>query len=225
MQDLKSKPILKLDWCSHKAAKYACENWHYSKTTPVGKLVKIGVWEDGKFIGVVLYGRGANKSLMSQFNMRVDQGCELVRVALRKHKTQVSRILSISRKMLKKISPNLELVVSYSDTNQGHHGGIYQADNWCYLGLNKGSSYELQDKDGSWKHPRSINAKYGSEKGFKKRKLKPKHLYVKPLNNKLEFNSKKYPKRVEHESNASSYQLEESGAIPTSSLHSSKGKV
>lgn len=221
---MKNKKVkLHLDWCSHKAAKYACENWHYSKVTPVGKLVKIGVWENNVFIGVVLYGRGANKSLMSQFNMNQENGCELVRVALNNHFTPVSRILAISRKFLKKSNPRLKLIVSYSDSNQNHHGGIYQADNWIYLGLNKGSSYELKDNDGKWKHPRSINAKYGSEKGFKKRKLKPKHLYVKPLDKSISFEGKKYPKRVEHESNASDYQLEESGAIPTGTLQN-KGK-
>jgi hypothetical protein len=35
-----SKAILKLDWCSHEAAKYACENWHYSKCVPNQKTVK-----------------------------------------------------------------------------------------------------------------------------------------------------------------------------------------
>ena len=73
---------LRLDWCSYNAAKYAVMNWHYSKTMPVGKLVKIGVWEDCQFIGVVIYGRGANKSLGSQFKINQIQSCELVRVAL-----------------------------------------------------------------------------------------------------------------------------------------------
>ena len=216
---MNSKPVLKLDWCSHEAAKYACENWHYSKATPCGKLVKIGVWENDKFIGAVLYGRGANKSLMSQFNMSLDEGCELVRVALRSHITPVSRIMAISRKLLLKSNSKLKLIVSYSDTNQNHHGGIYQADNWLYLGLNSGSSYQLQDKDGKWKHPRSINAKYGSEKGFKKMKLKPKHLYVKPLVENLTFDIKPYPKRVKHESDATDFQSVESGAVPTNTLH------
>jgi hypothetical protein len=31
------KPELKIDWASHEAAKYACENWHYSKCLPAGK--------------------------------------------------------------------------------------------------------------------------------------------------------------------------------------------
>ena len=29
-----SKAILKLDWCDYKAAKYAVEHWHYSKSLP-----------------------------------------------------------------------------------------------------------------------------------------------------------------------------------------------
>jgi hypothetical protein len=49
-----SKAILKLDWCSHEAAKYACEHWHYSKCVPKQKTVKIGVWENSVFIGCVI---------------------------------------------------------------------------------------------------------------------------------------------------------------------------
>ncbi|WP_459208945.1 Mom family adenine methylcarbamoylation protein [Bacillus haynesii] len=51
---------LKIAWATHKAAKFACENFHYSKCLLAGKLVKIGTWEDGKFIGVVIFSRGAN---------------------------------------------------------------------------------------------------------------------------------------------------------------------
>jgi hypothetical protein len=36
--------------------------------------------------------------------------------------------------------------------------------------------------------------------------------------------SKSYPKRIEHENNASSYQLEESGAVPTDALQT-KSKI
>lgn len=38
---------LKIDYCDIKAARYACEHFHYSKSVPAGKTVKIGVWEDG----------------------------------------------------------------------------------------------------------------------------------------------------------------------------------
>jgi hypothetical protein len=35
-----NKIKLHLDWCSYKAAKYAVEHWHYSKSLAVGKMVK-----------------------------------------------------------------------------------------------------------------------------------------------------------------------------------------
>ncbi len=42
---------LHLDFCSHEAAKYAVMRWHYSRRMPKSKLVRIGVWEDEKFVG------------------------------------------------------------------------------------------------------------------------------------------------------------------------------
>ena len=58
-----NKKNLRLDWCSYHAAKYAVEHWHYSKTMPTPPVLNIGVWESGKFIGVVLFSRGANNNL------------------------------------------------------------------------------------------------------------------------------------------------------------------
>jgi hypothetical protein len=76
---------LKLDWCSFDAAKYACKSWHYSKCVPAGKLVKIGVWENEKFIGCVLYGLGATPNLSKPYGLTMTECCELVRVALTTH--------------------------------------------------------------------------------------------------------------------------------------------
>ena len=50
------KPELHLDFCSYQAAQYACCHWHCSRKIPVGKLVKIGIWEGGKFIGATIFG-------------------------------------------------------------------------------------------------------------------------------------------------------------------------
>ena len=60
---MQENPKLKIDWASFEAAKHACEKWHYSGVIPVGKLVKVGAWENDKFIGVVLFGRGANNNM------------------------------------------------------------------------------------------------------------------------------------------------------------------
>ena len=80
---------LYLDWCSHEAAKFAVEHWHYSKVMPKGKLIKIGVWEDGRFIGVVLFGRGANNHIGNPFSLTQTEAAELVRIALIDHTKRV----------------------------------------------------------------------------------------------------------------------------------------
>jgi hypothetical protein len=53
--------------CSHDAAKHAVMNWHYSRAMPTGKFVKLGVWEDSRFIGAVLFGRGPARQLGNPF--------------------------------------------------------------------------------------------------------------------------------------------------------------
>ena len=224
---------LKVDWASHQAAKFACENWHYSKSIPVGKLVKVGAWENGKFIGVVLFGRGANNNMLKPFGLKADEGCELVRIALTNHDSPVSKILSIALKFLRKQSPKLKLVVSYSDCDQDHHGGIYQATNWIYDGKHNAGSIGAFIINGKKTHPKSVHSK-GVKQSIEavRERLDPnatvfytkgKHRYLMPLNKaikrKLALRSQPYPKRVEGvESDTPAIQAGEGGATPTSTL-------
>jgi len=191
---------LKLDWCSFEAAKYAVLNWHYSKCMPSGKLTKIGVWENEKFIGCVLFGRGANNTLGSPYGLSQLECCELVRIALNKHQSTVTRIVSIAIKMLRKLSPGIKLIISFSDTEQNHHGGIYQGGNWIYLGDSKPADEYIVH--GERMHGRSMRALYGTHIGkdfIKIVKGSIKHRYAMPLDNNLKERiiklSKKYPKR------------------------------
>jgi hypothetical protein len=131
---MSSRPELRIDWATAEAARYACEKWHYSQSVPVGKTVRIGAWEDAQFVGVVLFAWGMNRNLGSPYGLQMTECCELVRVAMKKHKTEVSRVVAIALRFLKKHSPGLRLVVSFADPEAGHHGGIYQAGNWLYAG-------------------------------------------------------------------------------------------
>ena len=115
-----SKADLKLDWCSHEAAKYAVMNWHYSKTMPSGKLTKIGVWENCTFIGCVLFGRGASNNIGKPYGLLQTGCCELVRIALKSHISTVTRIVGISIRLIRSQSPGLRLIVSYADPEQKH---------------------------------------------------------------------------------------------------------
>ena len=70
---------------------------------PAGKLVKYGVYENNKFIGAVIYGRGANNNMHKYLKCKITECAELVRVALTEHETPVTRIVAITLKLLKKI--------------------------------------------------------------------------------------------------------------------------
>ena len=193
---------LKIDWASHESAKYACEKWHYSRCLPVGKLVKVGAWENGIFIGVVIFGRGANKSLGTPYGLDQDKCCELVRIALRKHETQVSKIMMLAIKFLKKTNSGIRLIVSFADEEQGHHGGIYQATNWIYDGKTKAADEYIYN--GKRWHGRAFRKSHGShrkyiDKGLLIVKGSQKHRYLMPLDKKIRKQilplSKKYPKK------------------------------
>jgi hypothetical protein len=92
------------------------------------------VWEDDKFIGVVLFSRGATKQIGRPYGLQQTEVCELTRVALASHQSRVSRIVAIAIRLLRRCSPGLRLIVSYAAVEEGHHGGIYQAGNWIYTG-------------------------------------------------------------------------------------------
>ncbi len=198
-----SRVELKLDWCSHDAAKFACEHWHYSRCVPMPPIVRIGVWEDSKFVGVVLFNRGACMNLGKPFGLSQTQVCELVRIALRQHATPVSRIIRIALRMLKKSQPGLRLVVSFADPHEGHHGGVYQASGWVFAGATKPERKYMVD--GRIVHRRVYEGKqFGNAApqlpaNAKPYVAEPKYRYLMPLDDGMrEFVSKlskPYPKR------------------------------
>lgn len=203
------KADLRVDWATAQAAKYACENWHYSRCVPVFKCVRVGVWEAGVFVGVVLFGQGATPEIGSPYGLPQTEICELTRVALTKHKTQVSRIIALALRFLKRQCPGLRLVVSFADSGQGHHGGIYQAGGWIYAGGAETHAFKV---NGVIIHPKSLHSKYG--KGgqsipWLRANVDPnaerivagfKHRYLMPLDAEMREQiahlAKPYPKRA-----------------------------
>jgi len=145
--------------CDIRAARHAIMKWHYSKTVPAGKLVKFGVWENQKFIGAVIFGRGATPHLGSPYGLQQTELCELVRVALDIHESPVTQIVAESIRQLKQTNPGLRLIVSFADPDEGHHGGIYQAGNWIYNGTSPSARF-FRIK-GKKTHPRSVGAMGG----------------------------------------------------------------
>lgn len=226
---MSSRPELKLDWCTHEAAKYAVMAWHYSKCMPSFKVVKVGVWESGRFIGCVLFSMGAAPQAHCPYGIGKRDICELTRVALNSHETPVTRIVSIALRFLKSQSPGIRLVVSYADPEQGHDGGIYKGGGWFYVGHTGLCEQFEYVATGERVHTKTIKTgRRGHATKLKAqgiiRSVKVwKHKYLMPLDDEMrkqiEPLRKPYPKRVRSvDSDTSAIHAEEGGAIPTRTL-------
>ena len=230
---MSDKPVLKLDWCSYAAAKYAVEHWHYSQSLPPFPLVTIGVWENARFVGAVVFGRGVNKNLCKAYQRAMTEICELTRVALTTHASATSKIIRIAVRLLARANPGLRLIVSYADPNHGHHGGIYQALGWIFDGQTQ-ADFVAIDRAGRRWHSRQVSAS-GHKRKFGKVcrvpkvsecrvvSLSGKYRYLCPLDAavraQIASRAQPYPKRATSiVADAAPVQGEEGGATPTVAL-------
>lgn len=237
---MNSNPDLRLDWANAKQARYACRLWHYSRTLPTAPYNTVGVWEGGRFIGIVLFSRGNCPSIGKPFGLEQTEICELTRIALREHRTPVTRIIRIALTFLARRSPGLRMVVSYADPNQNHHGGIYQGAGWLFLGQTP-ESEEFISPSGKRIHARKVSVSgtvimpSGRVRAFRpnqcsRRMLPGKYKYAKVLNAgdslhaMLAPKAEPYPKRVESFSGGTGgSQPHGDGSIPISTLQSKSG--
>lgn len=235
---MSSSAALRIDWATHQAARYAVEHWHYSRSLPTPPLVKVGAWENDRFIGCVVFSRGAVQNIGKPFGLLQTEVVELTRVALDRHQTPVSRIVRLALAFLRRQSPGIRLVISFADPSQGHVGGIYQAGGWTYLGQQSATT-EYIAPDGKQWHGRMISPK-GVKRVYGERRavwrpdqcqaviVPGKHKYAMPLDAAMRDQvaqlAKPYPKRgvrraESRDSEAPVVHTGEGGASPTSALH------
>ena len=133
--------------------------------------------------------------------------------------------------MLRKQSPKLRLIVSYSDLKQGHIGAIYQAGNWTYQGWTPARPPPLMI-EGKALHGRSVRSKYGrNDLKWLREHIDPNackltdagcHRYAlaldKSLQPMLDKMAKPYPKRRQDSREPSANQADEGGAAPPQAL-------
>jgi hypothetical protein len=196
----------------------------------------IGVWENGDFIGAVIFSRGASPSLLNPYRLAQTEGCELTRIALTKHVTPVSKIIRIALTFLKKQSPGMRLVISFADPSHGHHGGIYQATNWIFCGQSAPTKQYVRP-DGKMLHnrqvsPTGVRKQYGRYRVVPKPdecrivELPGKYRYLMPLDDdmrkQLQPLSRPYPKRVGSDTDDTpDDQSGKGGLAPTPTLQNS----
>ena len=108
---------------------------HYLGYTPAGAKLRLGILENGLWcIGAMMWGRPSSR------NINQEKVLELTRFVCRDDTEPFveSKSLSLARKWIRKHIPQVKLLIAYSDPSKNHDGGIYEADNWCDLGLTSG---------------------------------------------------------------------------------------
>jgi hypothetical protein len=211
---------MRLEIASSKAIKYACLNFHYAKAVPnVG--IAFNVYnQNNEWCGAICYGVGATNNIASPYGLKQGQVIELLRMALNGKQESTTKALAISIKLVAKKNPNVKLLVSYADSEQGHFGTIYQATNWFYTGYSVDTNLIV---NGKREHRRTLGNRLGTcskEKiesmGFdvKVLKTKPKWKYVYALEKSLiplcKSLAKPYPKHaaLPHKGEGQSFQTE-----------------
>lgn len=144
-----------------------------------------GLFKDDNLIGVCVFGTSANRNNNKIGDFKT---IELNRLFVEDNsgKNTLSFFVSKCLKML----PSPLIVLSYADPNNGHHGYIYQATNWIYLGQGHRQDGKRDTgvtqfiKNGKTYHSKTISEMFGSSSkevaernGFSRLFLPPKHKY------------------------------------------------
>lgn len=144
---------------SPKAIRYACHNFHYSKSVP---SVQYGfnIYNDAdEWCGVVCFGGGASPRLGKHYGLYHGEVLELVRVALNGKQQTTSQCVAMCMRELHRINPLVRLLVSFADIDQGHKGTIYQATNWIYEGVTLQNERCAFIIHGEKMHPKTVYSK------------------------------------------------------------------
>ncbi len=145
---------------SHDVAKPFIEKWHYSGRCPTGKNIFFGWYIDETLYAVADYGIGVNPyqaqylSRITGLDIHNNELLELkrlCRIEPKIDKMPLTMFLSQCHKLLAK--DGYCYIVSFSDPNYGHSGGIYKAANFRNLGKTNPENHVVE-KDGTIRHRR-----------------------------------------------------------------------
>jgi len=105
---------------------------------------------------------------------------------------QLSEFISWSLRWLR-ANTKTPFVLSYADSTHGHHGCVYQATGFVYVGATARGKIGFTLPDGSFIHARACNRRFGTNGIGEVTRLnpdwvptygEPKHLYIFPLRQK-----------------------------------------
>lgn len=114
---------------NRKEAEKLVADYHYSGYVPTNVQYIAGVEKDGQLVAAIFYTVPATRWSESVF--------ELARLVRHDdYHPPLTQLIGKSVKELKK-RKNANLIVSFADNTQGHHGGVYQAASWNFHEMRK----------------------------------------------------------------------------------------
>jgi hypothetical protein len=137
---------------------FLCKEWllkkHYAKRL-CSISYSFGLFENDILIGICTFGMPPSSTLAESIC-----GKEYSKIVLELNRLVVNdrlekNVLSFFVSNCLSIIPKPNIIVSFSDSNMGHNGYIYQACNFIYTGLSSNVT-KLIDKDGIEFHFRNI---------------------------------------------------------------------
>jgi len=171
----------------HAIARALIVRWHYLGTMPAGTKLVFGAFLGERIIGAVTLGIGPMFGHRLLRDARPEDGLTLSRFVLLPERpaNAASRVLGTVLRLLRR-DTDRRFVLSYADPEHGHHGGIYQAANFVYVGTCEPQP-ALDLGDGVLRHSRSVGSAFGthSREHFARHGLTvravpvaPKHTYL-----------------------------------------------
>ena len=174
---------------------------------PAGTKLALGALLGDRLIGAVTFGVGPMFGHRLLRDANPQDGFTLTRFVLLPERpaNAASRVLGAILRLLRKETAK-RWVLTYADPDQGHHGGIYQACGFVYLGPSE-MQPALDLGDGVPRHSRSVASAFGthSREHFARHGLTvravpvaPKHTYVwvaPEWRDRLLLEPQPYPKR------------------------------
>lgn len=236
-KDIIIRPISSSD------ARRICRKIHYSGKVVPNSQLHFGVFLDGRCEGVMQFGPSSDKRKIITLvgDTKWNDFIELNRMAFSDNlpRFSESRAISVAIKLIKKNYPNIKWIVSFADGCQCGDGTIYRASGFYLTGLKVNTGMRISPTGKVYSqltfsaHRPNEMYKFKEYKKLEGFMLRYIYFIDKTCKDKLtvpiipfskikDMGAEMYKgqkiKRGEHEDNASGFQLEESGSIPTATL-------
>ncbi len=172
-------------------AKEFIERWHYSGKLNAVTLFNFSLREPGGLFGdrgplvaCIVFAHPVRQMTAKPLML------ELVRLARIEDPPEGLRLSFLVAQSLKwlRLNTDYKMVISYADSAEGHHGGIYQATNFVYVRKSKPDLVYEDRTTGKVHDRKTLYDQYGTSAkldmaalGLKKKRTGMKYLYVYPL--------------------------------------------